>query len=108
MDVKLQLTTHAREQCAKRNLSEDGLLYVIRHGRTVRKAGTLMYYLARRDIPKADSKDQRVARLEGVAVQTKPLRDGTVLVITAYHNAETGLKDQRRKTKYDRNKMRYH
>lgn len=106
MNPTVKFTHHAWEQCAKRNLTEDGLLYVIRHGRTVRRAGTVMYFLGRRDIPQGDCNDNWVNRLEGVAVQTKQLDDGTVLILTAYHNSETGLKDHRRKSRYNRGSSR--
>lgn len=95
---------HAKKRCAQRNLSEHDVLYVLEYGRTVYAAGSKMFFLARRDVPRADLADQHIQHLIGVCVHTRQVRHGILVVTTLYHNAESGLKDHRRKAKYDRRK----
>ncbi|MEL7675825.1 MAG: DUF4258 domain-containing protein [Chloroflexota bacterium] len=104
IDGYVLFSLHAEKRCAQRNLSEHDVLYVLEHGRTVHAAGSKMFFLARRDVPKADRAKQQIQRLIGVCVHTRQVRHGILLVTTLYHNAESGLKDQRRKRKYDRRK----
>ncbi len=96
------LTVHAEARCAQRNLSYEEVQYVIRHGRQVQNAGTCEFFLGRNDIPPGDRARQRIAQLEGTVV----LMDiQTGLVLTVYRNRKNGLKNHRRKAKYNRCKV---
>lgn len=62
-----------------------------------------MYFLCRRDVPQDDLRDPRIARLIGVCVHTtEQVEHDIVLVLTLYHNEKSGLKDHRRKSKFNR------
>jgi len=98
----VRFTHHAEQRCAQRNISKGDVLYVLEHGRRVHRAGTKMYFLCRRDVPQDDLRDPRIARLIGVCVHTEQVEHGIVLVLTLYHNEKSGLKDHRRKSKFNR------
>lgn len=103
MDAHVHFTEHAELRCAQRNYSKGDVMYVLEHGRWVYRAGTKMYYLCRRDVPREDLRDSRIARLIGLCVQTTQ-EEGTILVLTLYPNKNSGLKDHRRKSKYNRSR----
>lgn len=90
---------HARLRTAQRNLAPDQVRYVMTYGQRVHRAGALIYFLRRRDIPEWDQSADRWARLEGTAVILT--KDGRRL-ITAWRNRRDGLKQIRRKAKYRR------
>lgn len=98
----MSFSQHAEKRCAQRNISRNDVLYVLQHGRRYWNAGTLMYFLGRRDIPAHDRADQRVRQLVGLCVHTRLVETDTLLIVTLYHNEKTGLKDHRRKQKFDR------
>lgn len=74
------------------------------HGLREHNAGVRMHFLRRRDVPQEDLSDPRVERLIGVCVLVARSKQGTLEVITFYHNAKSGLKDHRRKRKYHRHR----
>lgn len=98
----MRFTLHAEIRCAQRNVSKRDVLYVLEHGRKEHNAGSLMYFLARRDVPKSDQSDPHIQRLIGVCVHTVANDHGVVLVTTLYRNEDSGLKDHRRKRKFRR------
>ncbi len=85
-----------------RNISEDEIRYVIKHGRKSHNAGCIMFFLRKRDIPPADRADQRICQLEGTCVIAALTTSNKLRVKTAYRNRRRGLKDHRRKKKYAR------
>ena len=91
------LSQHARERIARRNLSAEDLEYVLQHGHRLRVAGVRIYHLRRRDIPYTDQRISRVSQLEGTTILVS--RDNTV--ITAYRNREC-LHRELQKTKWRR------
>ena len=96
-DQHLHLTAHAKLRLAQRNLSIDEINYVLLYGQAWHKAGAVINYLRRKDIPKADRADQRRKRLIGttvVMVESKPT------VLTAYRNPRSGLRRIKRKPNY--------
>jgi len=96
------ITRHAAGRCAQRNITEEDIRYVIEHGEREHRAGTLVVFLRKRDIPQRDRADQRIAQLEGLTVHLAQANDGTFsVVVTAYRNRERGLKEHRRKKKYN-------
>jgi len=91
------LTIHATKRVAQRNLSKDDLEYVLHHGTKCHKAGACFYFLAGKDIPAEDRKDNEIARLEGTTLVLDP---GQTTIVTVYRNREKGLKRIRRKQDY--------
>lgn len=89
------LSQHARERIARRNLSAEDLEYVLQHGHRLRVTGVRIYHLRRRDIPYSDQRVSRVSQLEGTTILVS--RDNTV--ITAYRNREC-LHRELQKTKW--------
>jgi len=87
------LTNHAARRAAYRNLSEDDIRYVLRHGQTYRCADAVIYFLGQRNIPTEDLAIDALARLEGTTVVTARRRPR---VITVYRN-QGGLKGIRKK-----------
>jgi hypothetical protein len=107
MDAQVSFSTHAEQRCVERNISMDEVLYVVTHGRRVYNAGSLVFFLGKRDIPHRDRSNQRIAQLEGLTVQTIQTDAGWLVVMTVYRNRERGFKDQRRKRKYDYRKEEF-
>ncbi len=93
-------TDHAMDRCAQRNLSDDDIAYVIRHGRVSYRAGAKLYFLAANDVPRADRRNERVSQLIGTSILTTMDNDRLV-IITVYRNRKDGLKDHRKKRKFD-------
>ena len=92
------ITKHARRRMAQRNLSLKDIEYVFTHGRPYHRAGALIYYLRKRDLPDWDLPEDRWQRLAGTAVVLT--KDGRV-VITAWRDVRSGLKKIKRKCKYE-------
>ena len=93
----LNLSLHARERIARRNLSVEDLEYVLQHGHRLRVTGVRIYHLRRRDIPYTDQRISRVSQLEGTTILVS--RDN--IVITAYRNRAC-LHRELQKTKWRR------
>jgi hypothetical protein len=93
-----QFNRHSAQRAAQRNLSPEKVRYVITYGRQFRRAGALIYYLRRRDVPEWDRADDHWMRLAGTAVILT--KDGRT-VITVWRNRHNGLKRIRRKPEYD-------
>jgi hypothetical protein len=92
-----KMNRHAEQRAAQRNLSLAGLRYVITHGQRFRRAGALIYFLRRCDIPEWDQATDDWTRLIGTAVVLT--KDGR-MVLTAWRNRRDGLKRIKRKPKY--------
>ncbi len=85
MNQNLHFTVHARQRMQLRALSEQDVLYVIRHGTRIWSGGMLHYFLRRKDIPGQDQRVDRIRRLEGTTVLVRRGKEG-LIVITAYRN----------------------
>lgn len=96
----MQLSHHARQRAAQRNLSPAELRYVIRHGQRFHRAGALIFFLRDRDVPEADRGDDERRRLVGTAVVLSS--DGRQ-VLTAWRNRRNGLQRIKRKVEYSLN-----
>ncbi|MFN8534451.1 MAG: DUF4258 domain-containing protein [Dehalococcoidia bacterium] len=91
----IELTVHATERCAQRNLrTDEKIAYVLQHGTRIRRTGVTFVFLRRRDIPFEDRRVDRLARLEGTILLV-----GNDVIITAYHRRDA-LKAIRRKVKF--------
>lgn len=91
----VRFSSHARSRAARRNLEPADVEYVLAFGRPLQRTGCTIYFLARRDIPRADQHNSSIARLEGTAVLVA--RQGEV--ITVYRNREA-YRALCRKSKY--------
>jgi hypothetical protein len=100
MQHMLYPTIHALHRQAQRNLSDDDIQFVMKHGRRIHCAGALHVFLGWRDIPSDKELARRYGRLEGTVLVLAQAADELVLV-TAYRNRRA-LKAVRAKTKYDR------
>jgi len=89
---------HSAWRAAQRNLSPEEVEYVKTYGRRFHRAGALIYYLRKRDVPEWDQADDRRMRLAGTAVILT--KDGRT-VITVWRNLKSGLKRIKRKPEYD-------
>jgi hypothetical protein len=92
--LEIMLTDHSRKRAAQRGLSLPGIYYIICNGQRMRRSGAVIYYLAEKDIPADDRKDDRWAKLCGSAVILA--KDGHTLM-TVWRNRKKGLKHIRRK-----------
>lgn len=104
LHTQFTLSDHAALRMSQRNCSLGDIEYVLNHGQRVHSAGVTTYFLGRKDIPEGDQKIPDIARREGIAVLTKHLENGTLIVITVYRNREA-LKTARQKPKYDSRKF---
>ena len=93
----LELNVHALLRSAQRNVSDAEMQYVVKHGERFRKAGALIYYLRRCDVPDEDQNDDEWMRLVGTAIILS--KDGR-RVITIWRNRRSGLRHIKRKPKY--------
>lgn len=94
----IDFSHHARVRAAQRNLSVKEIGYVITYGQKFNKAGALIYYLRKRDIPAWDRSDPQWMRLAGTAVILT--KDGR-RVITVWRNNRRGLKKIKNKPDFD-------
>jgi len=85
----IDFSHHARVRAAQRNLSGKEIDYVRAYGQKFHKAGALIYFLRKRDIPDWDRSDPDWMRLAGTAVIMA--KDGRT-VITVWRNNRSGLK----------------
>jgi hypothetical protein len=94
----LRFTFHAQLRMAQRNLSDEDIYNVLLYGETWYKAGAIIMYLRRKDIPLARRSDQRWQRLIGATVVVTC--KGEQVVLTAYRNRRFGLHQIKRKPDY--------
>jgi hypothetical protein len=80
--IHVSNSAHAQQRQGQRNISEEQLRYVLRHGTRLRRTGVEFVVLRRCDIPIADLRDDRWARLQGAVVI---IGDGGT-VVTVYRN----------------------
>jgi len=95
----IKFTDHSTVRAAQRNLSGEEVYYVMHYGKQFHKAGALICFLRRRDIPEWDQCNDRLIKLVGTAVILT--KDGRT-VITVWRNRKQGLKKIKRKPEFDR------
>lgn len=96
----IAISNHARLRQAQRNLKDDEVAFIMRHGRRIRSGGVLHIFLGRRNIPADRETFQKYHHLEGATLVISDASETPVL-ITVYRNRRA-LRDIRRKQKYDR------
>jgi len=94
----LPMSEHCMVRAAQRSLSEDELEYVLTWGQVFHRAGAIICFLREKDIPPQDWHVERWHRIAGTAVV---LARDSYTAITVWRNRKLGLKNIRRKAKYD-------
>jgi hypothetical protein len=94
----IRLTSHAKYRMAQRNLSNEEISYVLLYGQSWHKAGATITYLRQKDIPFSDRADQQLQRLMGAIVVTAA--DSERVILTAYRNRRSGLRNIKHKPNY--------
>lgn len=89
---------HSARRAAQRNLSAEEVRYVMTYGQWFHRAGALVCFLRRRDVPEWDWPVDKWMRLVGTAVILT--KDGRQ-VITVWRNRRKGLKRIKCKPGYD-------
>lgn len=95
--MDIQFTTHSVQRSAQRGLTAPQIMYVLLHGQRFHRAGAMIYYLRRRDVPACDRKNDVWMHLAGTAVVLAT--DGCT-VITVWRNQKNGLQRIRRKPEH--------
>jgi|SRR5690348_3297583 hypothetical protein len=95
--MEITYSRHALEQMPCRNLSRADIAVVAAWGTRVRRTGVTFVFLGRRQLARMPDGGRACARLEGTVMVIDGAR-----VITCYRNWERGLKDARKKARYDR------
>ena len=86
----LTLTTHARQQMARRAVSEAMLLATLDNGDEYRqKGGTFAYFMSRRAVVKTITQGLQVPDCEGLTIIVSPGDDG-LLVVTCHWEGKGG------------------
>ncbi|HEX9028571.1 MAG TPA: DUF4258 domain-containing protein [Anaerolineales bacterium] len=98
----LLYSDHALQRMAQRGISDEEIEYVCRYGQAFHCAGSVQYFLRRKDIPITDQTKANLRKLEGTTVLLD--RETGSIVLTVYRNKEA-LGQIRRKTRYQRQKM---
>jgi len=96
----IQHTVHSAYRTAQRGLSDDEIEYVLQYGSHHHRAGALIYFLRRQDVPESDRRCDWAMNLVGTALVVSS--DGLTL-LTAWRNREKGLKQIRKKSRYRTN-----
>lgn len=91
------ITEHARRRMAQRNVTAKNILYILAHGYRVHRAGAVLVYLRRKDVPFKQRANDQIRRLEGVAIVLN--RESSV-IMTVWRNRSNGLCRIRRKSRY--------
>jgi len=84
----MDYSQHALRRCAQRNLALDDVHYIQLYGVKFHKAGAVIYYLRRCDVPIFDRADSTRMRLVGSAVICTP--DGQKM-LTVWRNRKNGM-----------------
>jgi hypothetical protein len=98
----MELSSHSMTRMQQRGIAADAIEVVREHGRRIHTGGAVFCFLGRRDIPDYLPATQR-ERLEGLPVVLSTVDE---TVVTVYKN-RNGLRDIKRKKRYDRNVSRY-
>ena len=84
----ISLTLHARHRMAQRNLSTEEIESVLLYAQTWHKAGAVIWYLRRKDLPTIARSNQRWQQLVGTTIV---MNENERTILTAYRNRDSGL-----------------
>lgn len=93
----IYMTDHAQVRAAQRNLSDEDIAYVLKHGSKYHRGGACFIFLGEKDIFPEDLREEEIARLEGTILV---LDQEQKTIVTVYRNRESGLKEIRKKRPY--------
>lgn len=93
----INLTAHAHQRMAQRNVSISDIQFILDAGSLLRCAGAVHIHLRHKDVPANLRRDDRVTRLVGV---TLVLDRTASTLITVWRNRKRGLRHIQRKTRY--------
>lgn len=106
--IKFALTDHANLRSAQRNMSDDEIEFILKHGNRLRRTGVIFCQLRKVDLPTSLSGNHRMRRLVG---STVVLSKCATQVLTMYRDDRAFNRDSRktkfRKNKYDRYSFAY-
>lgn len=95
----IQLSDHAQLRSAQRNLIDDEILFIVRQGVRIHRAGAVFCQLRRIDIPDDLPAGHRYRRLIG---STVVLSSCGRYVLTVYRNARAFRRDLRKRRYFRR------
>ena len=64
----LIFTPHALYRMSQRNFSEEDVIFIIKYGQLLRRAGAKFFLMRQKDFPKHLRREQKYARLDGATV----------------------------------------
>lgn len=100
--MTLELSDHAAERSAQRNVSGEEIRFIVKHGKRVHRTGVIYCQMLKKRMPDLPA-SHPYWRLVGTTV----LLSNDDEVITVYRG-ENAFKADRRKAKYDRRKRLRH
>ena len=89
---------HLSDRMQQRAIKQSTIDYVLHFGTEFHKTGVLFYFLRDRDLPQGDRNRPQLSRLVGTTVVVSAIDHS---VITVYKDRQNGLKDIKRKVKYN-------
>lgn len=84
-DWPLDITAHARQRMAQRNISMSEVGFVIGYGTQSNDKGAVLFHLRKKDIPQELRPDPDISRLEGISVVASK---DTGSIITVYRGSK--------------------
>lgn len=97
MNSTIIYTNHAIKRMAQRNVSENQVSFILKHGYAVHRAGAVLVSLRDKDIPKKLRADNQFARLAGTTVV---LSREEPIILTVWRNRDKGLQHIRQKPRF--------
>lgn len=97
MKFNVALTAHAQLRMCQRNVTNEQLSFILRHGQQHHCAGAILVTLRRKDIPKNHAAQSKFTYLEGTTIVLS--RDAPT-VLTIWRNKGKGLQHIRHKPRY--------
>lgn len=89
---------HLTDRMQQRAIKQSTIEYVLYFGTVFHKAGALYYFLRDCDLPKNDRNNPDLAKLVGTTVVVSAIDHS---VITVWKDRQNGLKNIKRKSKYN-------
>ena len=98
-----ELSNHARQQAARRNLSEQGIAFIMEYGKPKRTAGVIFFQMLEKSLPKDVLPNDPMRKLVGATVVACTCGQ---FVITLYKNPRAFRADKK-KDKTNRQKRAF-
>ena len=98
-----ELSHHAKQQAARRNLTEQSIAFIMEYGKPQRATGVIFFQMLEKSLPKDVSPNDPMRKLVGATVVACGCGQ---FVITLYKNPKA-FKADRKKDKTNRQKRAY-